>query len=536
MTTDLDTPSLEQQLGQLFAVGFPGTTPTPEILDLIRRRHVGGVILFSRNFRSAPQALELTSALQAAAREAGHPAPLLVMTDQENGLVRRLGRDSTIFPGNMALGAAGSESLTREVAAASGRELAAQGINMNLAPVVDVNNNPANPVIGVRSFGEDPHLVARLGIAAMRGYHAGGVIAALKHFPGHGDTATDSHLALPVIPASRERLDRLELVPFVRGIEAGAACVLVAHVALPALMPADAILPASLSPAVVRDLLRQRLGFDGVVLTDCLEMDAVSQGVGVAAGAVHALHAGNDLVLISHRIDRQLAGLDAALDAVRSGALPIERIHESAGRILRLKRRHLSWDSLPTATGLALIGDPASRRLAAEAYAASTTLVRDRDSQLPLRLDPDAHLLVVAATGSITQAADVAFDANALLASVRRYHGHAAGIRLTPEAPDEGIAAAAEAARRAEAVLLVTVNAHLDDAVRLAATRVAAAARRVVGIAACNPYDAATFPGVGAYLATYDYSPPALDAAIDVVFGAAPARGRLPVSLPAPTP
>ena len=201
-----------------------GTTPSQEVIDLISRYHVGNVLLFSRNVREAGQVLELTASLQAIAKEAGQRYPLFIAIDQENGIVQRLGEAATIFPGNMALGAIGSDEIAFKVALAAGRELQALGINMNLAPVVDVNNNPANPVIGVRSFGEDAQQVARLGAAMVRGYGAAGILSCLKHFPGHGDTAVDSHLALPLIPYDLERLEALELVPFRGGIEAGAEC------------------------------------------------------------------------------------------------------------------------------------------------------------------------------------------------------------------------------------------------------------------------------------------------------------------------
>src|SRR5579883_3659046 len=200
MAGTIDNMTLEEQMGQLFMVGFWGTTPSPEIIDMIARYHVGGIILFSRNVQDTQQVLELTGSLQEAARAAGHRFPLLIAIDQENGAVQRLGRGATQFPGNMALGAIGSEQITRDIAFATGRELRALGLNMNLAPVVDVNNNPANPVIGVRSFGEDPQQVARLANAEIRGYHKAGVATCIKHFPGHGDTTTDSHLSMPVVP------------------------------------------------------------------------------------------------------------------------------------------------------------------------------------------------------------------------------------------------------------------------------------------------------------------------------------------------
>src|SRR5205807_255050 len=260
--------TLEEQIGQLLMVGFWGDRPSQEIIDLIQRHHIGNVLLFSRNIRDTRQVFELTRSLQTIAREAGQRYPLLVAIDQENGLVQRLGEAVTLFPGNMALGAIGSEQIAYDIALATGRELKALGINMNLAPVVDVNNNPANPVIGVRSFGEDPHRVARLSAATVKGYRAAGIITSLKHFPGHGDTAVDSHLALPIIPYTMERLEAVELVPFKSGIEAGADSVMIAHLYLPSLMQ-DEMVPSTVSPAVVTELLRKKLGFDGLIISDC---------------------------------------------------------------------------------------------------------------------------------------------------------------------------------------------------------------------------------------------------------------------------
>ena len=322
MSNELRQLSIDEQIGQLLMVGFHGAKPTPQVLELIQSGHIGGIILFSRNLGSAREALELTSALQEAARNAGHRYPLIIATDQENGVVRRTGSATTCFPGNMALGAVNSQAATEAVARATGQELRALGITMNLAPDVDISNNPANPVIGVRSFGGDPELVARLGTNAMMGYRAAGIVATLKHFPGHGDTDTDSHLALPVVPFDIERLEAVELKPFRRAIEAGAEAlaVMTAHVAVPAIT-GSSTLPATLAPEVINGLLRSRIGFDGVVITDCLEMHAISGGVGIAEGAVQALRAGADIVLISHSYDRQMAGLHAIREAVARGDL-----------------------------------------------------------------------------------------------------------------------------------------------------------------------------------------------------------------------
>src|SRR6266568_5098733 len=249
MSGHIDNLTIDELLGQMLMVGFSGTEPTSQLVELIQRHHVGNIILFSRNVQDSRQLATLTTDLLQIARDAGQRWPLTIAIDQENGIVQRLGSDATIFPGNMALGAIDSEQAVFEVARASGQELHALGITLNLAPVVDLNNNPQNPVIGVRSLGENPQRVAHLAAEAVRGYHEGGVATCLKHFPGHGDTATDSHLAMPTVPYTMERLEQVELVPFRQGIAAGSDCVMTAHIHFPALM-GNTELPATLSPAV----------------------------------------------------------------------------------------------------------------------------------------------------------------------------------------------------------------------------------------------------------------------------------------------
>ncbi len=346
MSNYTDAMTLEEQIGQTLMVGFPGTSASQEVIELIQRYHVGNILLFSRNVRDGEQVRALTRRLQEAAREAGHTYPLLIAIDQENGIVQRLGEAATLFPGNMALGAIGSQEVAFDVARATGRELRALGINMNLAPVVDVNNNAANPVIGVRSFGEDAQLVARLGSAMAKGYQDAGVISCLKHFPGHGDTAVDSHLALPMIPHSLKRLKALELVPFRNGIQAGAASVMIAHMAFPALTH-DNALPATLSSAIIQGLLREKMKYEGVILSDCLEMQAISDTFGTESAAVMALQAGIDLALVSHHAALQQGSLAAMREAALTGDLSAQVIRRAAERVMSLKARYLSWDEAP---------------------------------------------------------------------------------------------------------------------------------------------------------------------------------------------
>ncbi len=525
--------TLEEQIGQLLMVGFPGTTPTPQLVKLIQHYHVGNIILFSRNVQSAQQLHELTASLQNIAREAGQRYPLLIAIDQENGMVQRLGEDATIFPGSMALGAVGSEQSAYEVALAAGVELRALGVNLNLAPVVDVNNNPANPVIGVRSFGEDPQQVARLADAQIRGYQDAGVATCIKHFPGHGDTATDSHLAMPTVPYEMERLEGVELVPFKSGIAAGTDCVMTAHIYFPALMGATN-LPATLSPAVIRQLLREQLGFQGVILTDCLEMNAVSETVGVGRGAVLAKQAGNDLILISHRYDRQLAGIEAIKAAVQSGEIAPEAVQEAAERILALKRRLEEREQRQSVTPtLAEVGSAAHRQLRDQIYERSTTLVRDEQNLLPLYLEPAQRLLLIYTHRDIwTQVEDKGYPEAFLAESLRQRHANTDVIVLTEKTMPADYEQIYSAAREADALLMVTVNALHDPQQVQAMKELIKIGRPLIGLAPYSPYDLLAFPELGTYVVTYEYTYPAIAAAVRVLFGEIAPQGRLPVSLP----
>ncbi|MFL5627447.1 MAG: beta-N-acetylhexosaminidase [Ktedonobacteraceae bacterium] len=532
-TTDM---TLEEQIGQLLMVGFWETVPSQEIIDLIQHYHVGSIILFSRNIQNLLQVFELTQSLQAIARAAGHRRPLLIAIDQENGNVRRLGQDATIFPGNMTLGAIGSEQVTYEVAQAAGRELKALGINMNLAPVADVNNNPANPAIGVRSFGEDPHEVARLTAAAVRGYRAAGVIATLKHFPGHGDTAIDSHLALPTIPSTLERLEAIELVPFRSGIEAGAPSVMTAHIYLPHIMSHD-VLPATISPAVIQGLLRERLGFTGVVISDCMEMNAITETVGAERGALMALQAGNDLVLVSHTHPLQKASFATIRAALENGELAPDVVRQAAERVLQLKDRYLSWDNLPTPSALADVGSAAHQQLRDRAYELSITLVRNQQALIPLHLAPHERILVLSQhNGAFSQAVDKYFSLEYLAACIRRRHENVQAISAPPlpteDEYQQQILQILQTAGEVDVIIMATVNANLDQQQAKMMQGLMQTGRRVIGIAVGTPYDLLAFPQLGTYLVTYEYSQPALDAVVRVLFGEIQAQGHLPVSLP----
>ncbi len=324
-----------EKIGQLFMVGFLGTSVTPDLASFIKTYKPGGVILFSRNLESVEQIVDLTNGLQACSPH----SPLLVSIDQEGGRVSRLPKDFTIFPPCDLLGRCNSTELAYAAAATIAKELRAVGINMNMTPVLDVNSNPDNPVIGDRAFGTTPNVVCELGSATAEGLQDNKVVACGKHFPGHGDTNTDSHKELPVVEASRERLEAIEFPPFRRAIQRGVASIMTAHVLYPALDPK---LPATLSPTIITDFLRQELRYDGVVLTDDLEMHAIIDHYGVEDAAVRAVLAGCDVLLICKDRDREIAAFEAMEQAVASGTISVERLDLSAARIARLKNRFVT--------------------------------------------------------------------------------------------------------------------------------------------------------------------------------------------------
>ncbi|HET9598409.1 MAG TPA: beta-N-acetylhexosaminidase [Anaeromyxobacteraceae bacterium] len=322
--------ALDRDVASLFVVGFQGTSPPPEVLELVRRG-IGGVVLFARNVTDAEGVAALVADLKRAAAR-----PLLVAVDQEGGRVARLRAPQgfTELPPMRAVGATGDEGLAFEVGALLGRELRAVGIDQDYAPVVDVDTNPANPVIGDRSLSRSPAEVARLGAALARGLQSVGVASCAKHFPGHGDTSQDSHHVLPHLPHALARLREVELVPFRALAAAGVASVMTAHVVFDALDPAR---PATMSAPVMR-LLREECGYAACVVSDDLEMKAVADHFPLEESVPASLAAGVDQLLVCHRAELQHRAIDLARGAVEKGRISRERLAEARARVEALLR------------------------------------------------------------------------------------------------------------------------------------------------------------------------------------------------------
>lgn len=322
----------EEKVGQLLVAGIEGTQAGEDGLQAVQDYQVGGVILFGRNVESAEQLASLTNELKALN---GDNTPLFLCVDQEGGRVDRMPPEVDDLSSAYDYIAGGGDPLER------GKVLSAQcaafGFNLDFSTCLDIWSNPDNAVIGDRSYGSDPDTVTRAGLAVNEGLSQGGVIPVVKHFPGHGDTSTDSHVDLPVVDKTVEELEEFELIPFQAAIEAGTPCVMVAHILMTQI---DPDLPASLSPKVVTGLLRQEMGFDGVVCTDDLTMGAISNTYGMGEAAVMAVEAGCDLLLVCHEADNLTAAREALLAAVDSGRITMERLDESVCRILSLKQEY----------------------------------------------------------------------------------------------------------------------------------------------------------------------------------------------------
>jgi beta-N-acetylhexosaminidase len=354
---------VRHHIGQLAIAGFAGESIPADLRTIAREFDLGGIILFARNVVAPEQVAEIAREAQTLAQD----LPLWVSVDQEGGRVARLKRPFTEWPPMQTLGRSGDEGLAARFARALARELKAVGVTLDYAPVLDILTNPKNPVIGDRALAERAEDVARLGRTIVTALQGEGIAACGKHFPGHGDTSTDSHHELPLVEHAPDRLDAIELAPFRAAIDAGVAAIMTAHILIPAL---DEEKPATLSPAVVTDLLKRKLGYGGLILSDDLEMRAISGRYGIPEATVLAVGAGCDAVLMCGASQEpQAAALEALIKAVEGGSLPLARVEDAMARHRRVKERFLAPAAAPPLDGPALraaLGRDEHQAIAAE--------------------------------------------------------------------------------------------------------------------------------------------------------------------------
>lgn len=518
--------SLEEKVGQVLMVGFSGKDPEGAAAA-IRDLKVGGIIYFARNTGSVAETAALSQTLQDTAASSGN-LPLLISVDQEGGPVVRLDKGLPLMPGPMSLGATGDPDLAFKVARAVGTQIRAAGINVNLAPVLDVNDNPDNPVIGVRSFGSDPALVETLGTASVQGFLSAGALPVGKHFPGHGNTSVDSHLDLPVLPHPLERLSEVELRPFKAAIRKGLPAIMTAHIIFKAI---DPDLPATLSAPVLEGLLRRDLGFQGLIMTDCMEMNAISKYFGTARGAVMALKAGADMVLISHTPELQRQAYETILEAVRSGEVPLARLDEAVRRIISLKKAL----RLPNPLTPGEADTEEFRALSAETHRRSITVLRD--AGLPASTERGTRVVIVspypeAELGEALKQRGAQVIHQVYGSTAVRTGAAAQGIiEETTRYVAQETAQEQMALNQADAVIVLMRNAWKNEE---QATRVRSILRQKPGailVATGDPYDFRVFPEAQTFICTYSHRPEALRALAEVLTGAVKAGGKLPVTL-----
>jgi beta-N-acetylhexosaminidase len=527
-------PAPDAILGRLM-LAFRGTTVPAWVRERLAEAPVAGFTLFrANNIRSPRQVLRLTSGLQAAApgksTGSARGLPILIAADQEGGQLLALGDGFTPFAGAMAIGATGDTDLAERVGEAIGRELRAVGVNVNYAPVLDVADNPANPALGIRSFGDDPQQVGRLAAAWLRGLQSGGVAGVGKHFPGAGAAAVDTHLELAVVDRSRADLDANELVTFKAAIDAEVRMVMSGHFASPALT-GNRAMPATLSRRVMNDLLRDDLGFDGVTITDALDMAALPQDATQAVDVLAALEAGVDLLLAT--ADR---GAQRRIESALRRAATLELFEPAALRASAARLDALRpWLAGFETPSLEVVGSSEHRAIARDLAERSLTLVRDEAHLLPLRLSPDARVAaIMPAPRDLTPADTSSFVAPGLASALRAQHPAVDEI-ITSHPPTR--AEIAEVRLRAESydlLIVGTISATAGSPQAELVEALAATGRPLVTVALRTPWDLAAYPSVKTHACTYSILPESMEALAAALFGRAREAafpGRLPVSI-----
>ncbi|MCA9914865.1 MAG: glycoside hydrolase family 3 protein [Anaerolineae bacterium] len=509
--------SLEEKVGQMMVISFYGTELPADVAHLLQTWQPGGVVLLPSNLVDPEQITTLTNSIQQTLVDAG-TIPAFIMVDQEGGVISRLQDGFTQWPVPMLLTATQNPDLAYRFGGSIAEELRAVGINMNLAPVADLLTNPDNPIIGRRSFGTEAQLVAPMVAEVVEGLQAGEVLATVKHFPGHGDTSTDSHVELPIVPYQWEQLLSREIIPFQQAINADVGAVMIGHLALPAIEP-DETLPASLSPRVVTDLLRGELGYEGIIITDALDMDAIDLTFGSSEAARLAVLAGNDFILLGAHvgIQQQLAAMQTIVDSVRAGEISEAQIDASVRRILLAKERFrlTEWQPLLPVLAEERIHAEEHQALITTLFEEGITLVRDGNALIPLQ---GTGLMIYPATRpSLWEDCQV-----------EGYRGM--GISLYPTEGE--IAAAVSDASRAATVVLFTQNLQDNDPLRRLAQQLPE--NRTVVVALWSYDDLYFLPAVSTYLATYSPLRQGQAPLCAILRGERPAQGILSAAIPYP--
>ncbi|MCL6458252.1 MAG: beta-N-acetylhexosaminidase [Gorillibacterium sp.] len=513
--------SLREKIGQLVVTGFPEAKMTDELRRLITDYKIGNIILFSYNVENADQLKALCEELQRLIKEnTGYPA--LISIDQEGGRVTRLSVDAVNIPGAMAIASTGRSGNAYTAGRITALELTALGINLNLAPVLDINNNKQNPVINVRSYGDTAEVVKEYGLQMMKGLQDGGVLASIKHFPGHGDTSVDSHLGLPVIDKSLEELMNLELKPFLAAIESGAECITTAHILFPSLELEQ--VPATMSKTIITDLLKNRMGYHGLVISDCLEMDAIQKVYGTAQGALAALKAGVHMVYISHTPSLVIEAVELIEQAVQSGDLAMTTLDEAVEKVLYYKQRYGNRSGAE----LSIVGCEVHRRAVAAMSLESICHVRG-DLVSIEKNDKDIVFVGSYAYRSTMASSRVNPDLSFPATMSAAFSVAHQMISINPD--QDEIQQVLNQVSEYSRVVVGLVNGLVNSGQLNLVNQLCTAGHQVTVIALGSPYDLEVLGGDICGLVAFEYSSLAFDSLIQILSGSTAPIGKLSITL-----
>lgn len=509
-----------QLLAQLVMVDISDRKLSRSFADAYASHPWGGVILFAKNIESENQLAELTGEL--ARISAVHSGiPMLIGADHEGGIVSRFSFPSMApLCGNMALGAAGEPEYARFCGLLCGRDLARLGINTDFAPVMDVNSNPMNPIIGARSFGQSPEKAARLGSAFIDGLRETGVISCAKHFPGHGDVSVDSHFSMPVVNKTPEELESCELIPFAAAVKAGSDMIMTAHISFPQVDPSG--LPATLSPVILKSLLRDHLGFEGAVITDSMFMDGIRKYFSYEEAAVKALEAGVDMVMLCGRRQLQISALDEMERALKKGVLHRENLERSFLRLASLRKRAASVAGREK--------PPLWREKLKEITARSITLITNRGGALPL--SPEEKILLVSPERFPPSPQGETVMEPSLPGFLKERAPSAEFFFFNLKKEPEDLQPLAEKARRCDKIVLCAyANGKLTPVQEKIAGLLSRFMEKTVSVSLSSPYIYRELDWSAAHIACYNYGVLSMEALSEVLFGDRPPEGKLPVTI-----
>ena len=515
---DIKNLTLEQKIGQMFLLPIDGTELSTDTKEHLLKYKIGNFIYFARNLTDYKSIRKFSDSLQQTAKESSG-IPAFISADQEGGMVTRAYSGATHYPSNMAITAAGMGDAIEQMGEMVARELKGLGINLNHAPVLDVNNNPNNPVIGIRSYSDKPDVVAKMATDYIRGLQKGGVLANAKHFPGHGDTHKDSHLALPSIEHDMDRLNAVELVPFKAAIADGVDSIMTAHIIFKAI---DSQRPATLSPNVLTGLLRNQLGFEGLIITDSMSMKAIQDHYGLEKGCIMAINAGVDILCLCAEREGQASCYTAVLAAVKSGEILVDKIDAAVERILKYKAIYAKDDNVPLAEKY-----PAHENLSDEISAKSITLVKDNKELLPLKGN---NVFVISPPPSTANIADDTIVKQELFCerAAALLGCDYAAVSIDPDVDE--VAAVVKKATP-DVILYASYNAVQFTGQIDLFNALKAAGKKIVLVSLRVPYDIHKMQDADAYIAAYEYTNRSVNNSIRAIMGEIPFAGKLPIEL-----